>query len=347
MRNVEACGEGPRDETGGRLGELFEQVSGRQLGAFSRAQATEHGITDKVLSQRRRARQIQQIHRGVYVDFTGPLPFETRVWAAWLAYAPDAALTGETALRQYGVKGEWSDDRIHLAVPHARRVIGRPSVLVTRHRGYSAQLYGSRTPPIMRLEVAALVRASAEPDLSRQAALLLEVCRQRATTPARLLAELDSLIRLPGRQTLRRIVLDAADGAQSFLEQQYLHRVERAHALPIAERQVRFQSATGSRKHVVYRDSEYTPYGLIVELDGRRGHSDTESSWRDMHRDNAATVSGKLTLRFGYQLVDEPCIAATQVAAALNLRGWAGRPRPCSPTCQATRHYFPKPVRGA
>ncbi|MDX2974703.1 hypothetical protein, partial [Kribbella solani] len=334
MRNSEVHGEGPRNETAGPLDESFEHVRGRQLGAFSRAQASAHGITDKVISQRRRARQIQQVHRGVFVDFTGPLPFETRVWAAWLAYAPDAALTGATALRQYGVEGVWGD-HIHLAVPHARRVGKQPGILVTRHRGYSAQLYGSRIPPIVRLEVAALVRANTEPNLSRQAALLLEVCRQRATTPARLLDELDSLTRLPGRQTLRRIVLDAADGAQSFLEHLYLHRVERAHALPTAARQVRFQSATSSRQQVVYRDSEYTQYGLIVELDGRLGHSDTESSWRDMHRDNAATVSGKLTLRFGYQLVDEPCLAATQVAAALNLRGWLGHPRPCSPTCQA------------
>ena len=339
MRNVEAVRDADQpDETAERLTRLFRELRQRQSGAFSRQQAVAHGITDKVLSRRCRARQIQRVHGGVYVDFTGPLPWETRVWAAWLAYAPDAALTGATALRWYGVEGVRGDDRIHLAVPHSRRVDQRAGVLVSRHRGFAAQLHGSRTPPIVRIEVAALMRASADPNASRQAALLLDVCRQRATTPQRLLAELDSLTRLPARQVLRRIVLDAADGVQSFLEQVYLRRVERAHALPTAERQVRVESTDGSGRRVRYRDVRYSPYGLVIELDGHAGHSDSESRWRDMHRDNSTAMSGELTLRFGYQLVDEPCLAAAQVATALRLRGWAGTARACSASCSVARN---------
>ena len=115
----------------------------------------------------------------------------------------------------------------------------------------------------------------------------------------------------------------------SLLEQAYLRRVERAHGLPTARRQVRASSGGGA----VYRDAEYPPYGVIVELDGQAGHADSISRWRDMARDNAAAMTGKLTLRFGYQLVRQPCAAAAQVAAALQLRGWPGAPRPCSPTC--------------
>ncbi|TCC37022.1 hypothetical protein [Kribbella sindirgiensis] len=172
----------------------------------------------------------------------------------------------------------------------------------------------------------------------RQAALLLDVCRQRATTPRRLLAELDSLTRLPARQVLRRIVLDAADGVQSFLEQVYLRRVERAHGLPTAERQVRVESTDGFGRIVRYRDALYSPYGLVIELDGHAGHSDSESRWRDMHRDNSTAMSGDLTLRFGYQLVDEPCQAAAQVASALRLRGWTGTARSCSAGCSVARN---------
>ncbi|RZT20564.1 hypothetical protein EV649_3711 [Kribbella sp. VKM Ac-2569] len=339
MRCVEAVRDDDSpDESADSLTRLFNELRHRQAGAFSRHQAIMHGITDKVLSRRCRARQIQQVHGGVYVDFTGPLPWETRVWAAWLAYGPDAALTGPTALRWYGVDGVRGDDRIHLAVPHARRVNQRAGVLVSRHRGFSAQLHGSRTPPIVRLEVAALTTASSDPNTSRQAALLLDVCRQRASTPERLLAELDSLTRLPARQMLRRIVLDAADGVQSFLEQVYLRRVERAHALPTAERQVRVESTDGSGRRVRYRDVLYSPYGLVIELDGHAGHSDSESRWRDMRRDNSTAMSGQLTLRFGYRLVDEPCLAAAQVASALRLRGWTGTARACSTGCAAARN---------
>ncbi len=316
---------------------LFVELRKRQKGAFSRAQALEHGISDKVLQRRCRARQLQRVHHGVYVDFTGPLPWETRMWAAWLAYGPDAALTGTTALRRYGLEGDWGDGTIHLAVPHTRRVDRRAGVVVRRSQLFASQLHPTREPPTVRLEVALLTTASLAAAPSRKAAILLDACRQRRTTPQRLLAELESLSQLHRRQVLRQILLDAADGVQSFLEQCYLRRVERAHGLPSAERQVRVvttgESTDNSARRVVYRDVEYTPYGLIVELDGQLGHSDALSRWRDMGRDNAAATSGRLTLRFGYQLMSLPCATTAQVVTALHRLGWSGSPRRCSPTC--------------
>lgn len=324
---------------------MFVELRKRQKGAFSRAQALEHGISDKVLQRRCRARQVQRVHYGVYVDFTGPLPWETRVWAAWLACGPDAALTGVTALRRFGLEGDWDDDAIQLAVPDTRRVNRRTGVAVRRSRDLASHLHPTRRPPTVRLEVALLTTASQEPAMARKAAILLDACRQRRTTPQRLLTELESLGRLPGRGLFQQILLDAAEGVQSFLEQCYLRRVERAHRLPIAERQVRVvtkaESAGDSVAQVVYRDVEYTPYGLIVELDGRLGHADALSRWRDMSRDNAAATSGKLTLRFGYQLTSRPCATAAQVVTALHRLGWNGTPHQCSPTCSLGEDLVP------
>ncbi|MFF0340627.1 type IV toxin-antitoxin system AbiEi family antitoxin domain-containing protein [Kribbella sp. NPDC004875] len=308
----------------------FVDLRRSQAGAFTRTQAMRCGISDKVLGRGVRARQLQRIHPGVYVDFTGPLPWETRVWCALLACGPGTALTGPTALRKYGVDGDWRDDRIHLAVPHTRRLDRKSSVVVSRHRDLPAILHRTRRPLTVRIEVALLLTAGAHRDVSRRAAVLLDACRQRRTTPHRILAELPALPSLAGRSTLRRILADASDGVQSFLEHAYLRRVERAHGLPHARRQVRATTEQG----VVYRDTEYEPYGVIVELDGQAGHADSISRWRDMTRDNAAATSGKVTLRFGYQLVSDPCSAAIQVAAALQHRGWPGRPRRCSPACR-------------
>ncbi|MFG1912854.1 hypothetical protein [Kribbella sp. NPDC048928] len=310
----------------------FVELRRQQAGAFSRAQALAHGISDKVLLGRRRARQLQQVHTGVYADFTGPLPWETRMWAAWLACGAGAVLTGTTALRRYGVAVESRDERIHVAVPHSRRVEPKSGVVVTRHRRLSSLVQPSRDPATVRLEVALLVIAAGEADVSRQAAVLFDACRQRRTMPARLLTELESLPELPGRRILRRILSEAAEGVQSFLEQVYLRRVEQAHGLPRARRQVRVEDDG----KVSYRDSEYSPYEVIVELDGQLGHADAASRWRDMTRDNAAATSGKVTLRFGYQLVSDPCGAAVQVIAALRFRGWTDTPHPCSPTCPVT-----------
>jgi hypothetical protein len=307
----------------------FDELCREQAGAFTRGQALAHGITDKVLLRRVRTALVQRVHAGVYVDFTGPLPWETRVWAAWLACGAGAALTGGTALRAYGVSVDRPDDRIEVAVPHARRVDPKPGVLLTRHRDLPTLLHTSRRPPTVRLEVALLVTAAAETDVSRRAAVLLDACRQRRTTPARIRSELDSLPWLRGRRVLRRVLADASEGVHSLLEEGYLLRVERAHGLPRAQRQVRATSGDT----VVYRDAEYPPYGVVVELDGQAGHADPLSRWRDMTRDNAAVATGKLTLRFGYQVLAEPCLAASQVAAALHLRGWPGTPHPCTPRC--------------
>ncbi|MEU8227889.1 hypothetical protein, partial [Kribbella sp. NPDC048915] len=253
--------------------------------------------------------------------------WETRVFAAWLAYGPEAALAGETALRQYGVAGDWGDV-VRLEVPHERRLRPEAGVVLTRSRDFARRVFAVREPPIVRMEVAVLTVAAHRPRLDAAVALVLDVCRQRRTTPYRLLTELDAMVRLPRRKLLREVLHDATGGVESFLELTYLRRVERAHGLPPARRQVRVAGRTGT----IYRDNDYE-YGLAVELDGRIGHEEVGSQWRDMRRDNTALLDGKVTLRFGYQLVADPCSAAAQVAAVLRSRGWPGPPASCSPTC--------------
>ncbi|MGW6197666.1 type IV toxin-antitoxin system AbiEi family antitoxin domain-containing protein [Kribbella sp. NPDC055110] len=299
----------------------------RQLGAFSRAQANASGMSDRSLAARCRAGRIQRLYRGAYVCFSGPVPWETRLWAAWLAYGPEAALAGETALRQYGIDRGRSEV-IRLEIPHRRRLRGEAGVVITRTRDFAHRVLGSREPPMVRLEVAVLTVASRRARPDDAAALVLDVCRQRRTTPQRLLAELARMQQLPRHGLLVQVLRDAAEGVESFLELFYLRKVERAHGLPAARRQVRVTGEDG----VVYRDTEYD-YDLIVELDGRTGHEDAGSRWRDMTRDNAALMAAKATLRFGYQIVSDPCGAAVQVATVLRARGWPGAPTSCGPEC--------------
>jgi hypothetical protein len=311
--------------------ERFAALRRRQAGAFSRAHANEHGLTDRVLARWCRWARIQRAHHGVYVDFTGPMPWETRVWAAWLACGSAAALSGETALRQLGVEGDWRDEVVQLDIPHSRRLAGQPGIDVRRCRDFQDRLFGSREPPIVRVEVAVLTAAAAQARPDRALSIVLDACRQRRTTPERLLDELASMPRLPGRQRLIQALDDAKNGATSFLESAYRHQVERRHGLPTGHRQVREVTTADT----VYRDVEYDAFGLIVELDGRAGHEATQDRWRDLTRDNAAALDAKVTLRFGYQLIGDPCSAAALVAHALHARGWSGTPTRCSADCRA------------
>lgn len=315
----------------------FEEVRRGQLGAFSRAQANALGVSDRSLAARCRAGRIQRLYRGAYVGFSGPVPWETRLWAAWLAYGPEAALAGETALRQYGFDG-YRSELIHLEIPHRRRLRAEAGVVITRTRDFARRVLGAREPPVVRLDIAVLTAASRRSRPDDAAALILDACRRRRTTPQRLLAELDRMRQMPQRGLLVQVLRDAAGGVESFLELVYLRKVERAHGLPAARRQVRVSRDGGP----VYRDTEYD-YDLIVELDGRTGHDDVRSRWRDMSRDNAALMAAKATLRFGYQIVSDPCAAAAQVATVLRARGWSGFPKPCGPMCSLWRGEWSEP----
>ncbi len=62
----------------------------------------------------------------------------------------------------------------------------------------------------------------------------------------------------------------------------------------------------------------------MVELDGRVNHEGI-GRFRDMHRDNYATVTGEMTLRYGHWDIHErACLVARQVGSVLSLRGWCG-----------------------
>ena len=66
-------------------------------------------------------------------------------------------------------------------------------------------------------------------------------------------------------------------------------------------------------------------YDVVVELDGRLGHFDAAGWWRDMARDNAQQIGGRLVLRFpGSVLLRDPCAVVATVAEALRRRGWQG-----------------------
>lgn len=70
-------------------------------------------------------------------------------------------------------------------------------------------------------------------------------------------------------------------------------------------------------------------YGLLIELDGRIGHTG-DGRFRDMRRDNAAATDGLAALRYGWHDVSgAACSAARQVAGTLELYSWLGPFIPC------------------
>ena len=250
------------------------------------------------------------VFSGVYVTHTGPLTWVQRAWCALLQTTPSALSHGSAWLLLTG-QGPMSGP-IHVAVD-ARRNLRRVDGVVVHYRSD----YDDAAKAVEVIGV------------------LSDAVGSRRTTAMRLLTALDARCRTRNGGFIREVLQDVHAGTCSVLEHEYLTAVERAHGLPAPLR----QAPTGVGRPG-FRDLDYPEWGVVVELDGRLGHSDAVSRDRDMERDlDAAVHADRRTYRIGYgQVRDRACSTAEKVAIGLGKGGWAGRPHPCSsPSCTLLR----------
>ncbi len=307
-------------------------IVAEQAGIVSRRQALRAGVARGTIDSKVKHGLWQQVHLGVYAAFTGPVPWEARLWAAVLSAGPGALLSHETAAEVL-LLTERRFPVIQVTVPQSRRVrapqgvrIHRSSVAYPRWRplrGIPPHTFYADT--IIDLVAAACNRDDVVAWISRG------IARNLVTT-AELKAAADARGRLRWRDQLDEIIGTVAGGSHYPLEYRYDHDVERAHGLPAALRQAKFVMPNGTRG---FRDRCYEPYGLIVELDGARYHP-AEQRGRDQARDNEAAATIGATLRYGWaDVAAAPCETAGQVYRALRKRGYPGAIKPCSPGCRA------------
>jgi len=309
--------------------EQIKVLIAEQSGVIARQQVLRAGLDDGYIRQRVRRREWARVHAGVFVNHTGPPAWEQRAWAAVLYYWP-AVLSDVSALQIGGLRRSGQrDGLIHVAVDHARRVAVLEGVTVHRVRDLTLMARFSLHPPRMRLEHALLRVASKQGRAPDAIAIIGDACQQRRTTPDRLRATLRHYPRMRNRGLLVQILEDAAEGAYSVLEHRYLTRVERPHGLPTAGRQRKVRRGRSS----TYRDVEYLELHTVVELDGRLGHEELNDRWDDMDRDIGSATLGDLSVRLGWQQVEDPCRTAIAVGRILAARGWTGQLRACSKPC--------------
>jgi very-short-patch-repair endonuclease len=291
-------------------------------GVVSRAALTAAGLTRPDIDRLMRRRGLTQVHRRVYVDHTGPLTFDQRVWAAVLAVEP-AVVCGPTLIAP-----DPEAKLIHVAVDASRTVVTPEGVRVHRVRGLDAVAQWKAAPPRMRREDAVLMlvdEAESELDVVR---LLTDAARDRAIGVTRLREAEQRRSRLQRRAFVDALLDDIATGVESVLEHAYLTRVERAHGLPRATRQVLRRTERGRQ----FRDLEYDEHGLVVELDGQR-HDSFDAQGRDADRDLADQAGGRRVVRLRWrQVVGDPCRTAVSLSSVMGCRV-----RPCGPACLAGR----------
>lgn len=224
-----------------------------QAGVVTRAQARAVGCTTGQIRAQLAAGRWQQVHRGTYATFTGALPPLARLWAAVLTCGDGATLSHRTAAWLYGLSATGGgsgrgEEPIEVTVPAGRKVRAVTGVRVHRSRRLDLDRHPALSPPRTRLEATLLDLAGVEASLDDAIGLVARACQGRRTTPARVRAVL--LARRGGRwrRELLAALGDVAAGAESLLELRYLRHVERAHGLPVGERQARV--ASGRRASV-------------------------------------------------------------------------------------------------
>lgn len=300
-----------------------------QDGVVSRRQLLAGCGLDRTAAARLvRRRDLVEVHRGVYVDHTGPLTWQQRAWAAVL-WAWPAALAGESALRAYEGPGRRTRETrsVSVVVDRARRLTPPAGIDVRRQADLDAVVRWNLGPPRVGYEHAVIDVASRATDSLALVARLSEASGSRRTTASRLRAVVDEHAWLPHRRLLEAVLDDVAAGACSVLEREYLVRVERAHALPTGRRQVLARNAG----RTMWQDVAYAAWGLVVELDGRFDHVVLLDRDRDLERDLAGAVEGRQTVRLGYgQVMGRPCVTARAVGGVLAARGWGGQVGRCA-----------------
>jgi hypothetical protein len=306
---------------------LLEQ----QEGVLTREQALHAGLSPRVIAGRVTSGQWQRLHKGVFTTFSGPVPRAARLWGAVLRAGDSAVLSHHTAAEVWKLSDEPSVS-IHLSVPRQAGSLDIPGLALHHSARLPDARHPARLPPQTTLEETVLDIA----DLSRTAedavAWAIKACQRRLTTPGRMADALETRNRARWRRDLNDAITEVRAGVHSPLESRYLRNVERKHGLPRGDRQV--LTIRGARRQ--YLDVRYTRYGVVVELDGVSAHP-AESQRYDARRDNANTLDGLRSLRYGWMPVAyHPCAVAFEVANLLAQRGWRGRPCPCGKRCQLT-----------
>ena len=307
-----------------------------QCGVMCRGQALDLGLPDDKVEALLRTGSWRQLQRGVYATFSGQPPREAMLWAALLRSGTGAVLSHRTAAELDGL-AEGISPAIHVTVPTARRIRGTTTgLIIHRSSRIAVARHPALLPPRTRIEETAIDLTQAARDSDEAFHWLSRACGSRLTTAGRLQMALAQRKKVWHRDELVSGLVAIADGVHSTLEYRYVRGVERPHLLPAARRQARITLGQASR----YLDNLYEDFGVAVELDGHAAHQ-VHDRWRDVHRDNALTGAGIITLRYNWaDITRRACAVAAEVGAVLQRRGWAGGPRPCGPRC-STQSWRP------
>lgn len=272
----------------------LRELARRQLGVVHRDQLRELGVRPHHVAQQIAAQRWTAYGRCTVVLSTGVLTRDQRRAVAVIHAGPRAALGGLTSLETLGLR-DWWRDALHVLVPQGGAPSRLPGVVAhqTRHLD-DADLVPGMWPPCTTAARAAIDAATWERHPRTASGIVLATVQQRLAIAQELLDELERRGPVRHKALLRRVLHEAAAGADALSEIDMVGLI-RSLGLPEPRRQVFVSTPDGSW----YVD-------LVVELpDGRRlaievdgpSHLDPRVREEDARKDLALTAAGYIVVR--------------------------------------------------
>ncbi|WP_331461309.1 DUF559 domain-containing protein [Micromonospora tarapacensis] len=243
-------------------------------------------------------------------------------WIAVLAAGPAAVLGGLSAARAWGLR-RYDTRLVHVLLPARHRARSMPpGVRVHRTTVLPEADILAVGRPRWTMPARSLVDAAQWASNDHEArAIIAAGFQQRLVAGDDVHRVLDRLPRAQRRNLIGRTAADAAGGAHSVPELDFLTLVRRA-GLPEPTRQAVRRDAAGRRR---YLDALFEEWRVHVEIDGGQ-HLDPATAWADMRRQNDLWQPGERVLRFpSWAIRHDPTNVVTQLREAL--RGGRLAPR--------------------
>ncbi|GIJ23435.1 endonuclease domain-containing protein [Micromonospora lutea] len=276
-------------------------------------------LSPKAIRHRVTSGRWQQVHRAVYVTHNGPLTPAQLPWIAVLSAGPAAVLGGLSAAQAWGLRGH-ADGLVHLLLPAGHRPRSMPSgVRVHRTTILADEDILDVGQPRRTMPARSIVDAAQWATADHEAcAIIAAGFQQRLVGGDDVQRVLDRLPRARRRSLIRSTAADAAGGAHSLPELEFLALVRRA-GLPEPTRQAVRRDAAGRRR---YLDALFEEWQVLVEIDGGQ-HLDPATAWADMRRQNDLWQRSDRVLRFpAWTIRHAPTQVITQLRTALTAAGW-------------------------
>jgi hypothetical protein len=301
-----------------------------QAGVVGASQLLASGWTHPEIRNQLRGQRWRRLLPGIYATYTGEPTIESWWWAAHLYCGEESALGGASALQAWGVTAKGLP--VEIDVPWNKR-IDSVEGLMTIHRRRTPRPVRSRRnlPPAVVAHEAVLDVVDTFDSGQDLAGLIAKACQSGAASPEQIERGLKARTRHRHRAVIGKLLEAVRGGATSVLEIDGVNNILKAHGLPTGTG----QAVERQDGQTVRRDRRIDPFGLVLEFDGRLGHSDADGQFRDMHRDNAVMLTMRPTLRYGWVDVQFlACEAAAQIARILTNLGWTGTLESCGKNCR-------------